>query len=108
MEKNIDNIINDLMINELIIANEKFHKFASRHEAHSVLLEEIEEAKEELQMIELQFSYLWKAIRTNDTKDNVRNNLIYLENYCMKCIKEMIQVGAMVKKFGQLERRDDK
>jgi hypothetical protein len=82
---------------ELERANNKFPQFKSRHEAYGVMLEEVEEAAEELEDIYegITVDY-WAACRRD--KEEVADLLIHLENGVNCAIKELIQLGAMIQK----------
>jgi hypothetical protein len=92
-----DITIKKLIDLELERANNKFPQFKSRHEAYGVMLEEAEEAAEELEDIyESITAYYWEACRRDE--EEVADLLIHLENGVNCAIKELIQLGAMIQK----------
>ena len=81
---------------ELKKANENNPQFHSSHEAYAVLLEEVEEAKEEMEDLNLYTGFIW-----NDVKNGgcLRGDLKWAKEFASSLIREAIQVGAMCDKF---------
>ena len=92
---------------ELKKANENNPQFHSAHEAYAVLLEEVEEAKEEMEDLNLYIGFIW-----NDVKNGgcLRGDLKWAKKYASSLIREAIQVGAMCDKFldflGEYEKKE--
>ena len=73
-------------------------KFNSLHEGYAVLLEEVEEAKEQIENIEVDICDVWRAIK-NNASYIVEDNCKRLLNNIESCISELAQVGAVVRKI---------
>lgn len=73
-------------------------KFNSMHEGYAVILEEVEEVKEEFELLKIVVDGIWNSIRRNNTKvaiecmESLKKRAVYLS-----C--EAIQVAAMSEKF---------
>ena len=81
---------------ELKKANENNPQFHSEHEAYAVLLEEVEEAKEEMEDLDLYTGFIWDTVKNGGC---LRNDLEWAKKYTSLLIREAIQVGAMCDKF---------
>lgn len=83
---------------ELETAIDKWGLNHSDHESAGVLREEIDEAKDELSMIEYHFTQLWKEVKRDGEVDDKRNlyNGIFTAAINMAC--EAVQVAAMARK----------
>ena len=81
-------------------AEEWGEKFASLHEGAAVLREEIEEATDEGNSVDYFFSYLWDAVKTNDTA-RIREELRNIYTHAILGASEMIQVAAMAMKMSK-------
>jgi len=90
-----------LVLDEYDMAKEEYgKKFSSMHEGYAVMLEEIEEAKAEMDsiMCDAHLRYLWESVK----EDNINNamdaaHIIRTRAACLAC--EAIQVSAMATKF---------
>lgn len=94
--------VNELAKQELKLANENFPPFNSNHEGYAVLLEEVEEAEYEMDMVKSNLRYVWYSVKNDrpvDTAEDVKNHAVRLA-----C--EAIQVAAMCDKF--IDFRDSK
>lgn len=96
-------LLNDLIEEELKEANNIYPLFQTCHEAYGVMREELEETSEEFKNVkERILQDYWKLCR-ND-KFNINNKgttdklLTKLEIHILDTLKELIQLGAMVKK----------
>lgn len=95
-----EKLVNDLIQAEYLNAVVNFgEKYNSLHEGYAILLEEIEEAEEGHSANKLFLNTLWGNIkgkpiyRTNyDCLDKMLNNVKYT-------MKELAQVGAVLKKM---------
>lgn len=97
--------IEQLVAEELARANEKFPAFYSSHEAYAVLLEEVEEALEELGNVEQWTSFIWTDIKArNAVTPAVVDDV---KGYAVATILELIQVAAMCDKWKQFLERSD-
>lgn len=92
----IEKLIND----ELRSANEKFPLFSSWHEAYAVILEEVEEAQEEVAVMkEVELESFWSCIRDKKAPDRMKLKKIgEIRGFAVRGIEELIQVAAMCDK----------
>lgn len=107
-EKN-SNSIEGLIEHELYEANQKFPQFQSRHEAFAVMLEEYEELTNEIEDIETGIlEDYWNNYCKNSKANlpNVDTLLDCLDAGIICAIKELIQLGAMVRKAKMFEKED--
>lgn len=100
--------VEKLVQKELESANQRFPLFRSDHEGAAVILEEIEEAKTELEEIEDNFHNLWSLVKDNDTRSSTYAGWVFASSIRLAC--EAIQVAAMAQKFidSQKERENKK
>ena len=90
--------VGELTDKEYARANEQYPAFASDHEGHDVMMEEIEEAEEELdriRSIEIAMKY---AVRRNDAEE-VNKTAMAMYETAQKMAAESIQVAAMAQKI---------
>lgn len=89
--------VTELVERELRAANMKYPQFHSPHEGYAVMLEEYEEAKNELiGNVEILLDSLWNEIRM-DTGDYRDVDAIMKAAINAAC--EVIQTAAMARKF---------
>jgi len=93
MEDKIKQLISDEMANAVIQHGE----FNSLHEAYAVILEEIEEAQEEITNLTDYLNELWVSIRGGGT--TIENISILGARHGIKLIEEAIQIAAMFAKL---------
>lgn len=93
--------IGELIQAELDRANEKFPQFASSHEGYAILLEEIEEAENEMNSIKSWLEELWEEIKLNDL-EHQKIHIEDIQDRAKNAIEELIQVAAMCEKFSKL------
>ena len=100
--------IEEAIKEELKSANEKFgDTFVSSHEAYAVLLEEIEEAKEDIEIINGRKDVYWYAVK-NGNKEMQANELEEIRKLAVNLASEAIQVAAMaVKVLNSLEQKKE-
>ena len=93
-------MIEKLIDKELQNANKKFPLFSSWHEAYAVILEEVEEANEETNvMCTLYLDRLWQDIRTKASSEADRfEDIGIVRGHAVRAIEELIQVAAMCDK----------
>jgi len=101
------NILSDLIEEELKEANKVYPLFQTEHEAYGVMREELEEAAEEFNNIkEGIIRDYWKLCRNSkyhlDNKKVTSKLLNKIEQSILHNLKELIQLGAMVKKAKML------
>lgn len=94
--------VNELAKQELKLANENFPPFNSNHEGYAVLLEEVEEAEYEMDMVKSSLNYVWGAVKTDIPIIPVED----VKKYAVRLACEAIQVAAMCDKF--IDFRDSK
>lgn len=87
-----------LVEEELKEANEKFPLFNSNHEAYAVLLEEIEEAREELLNLEIISKNIWDGTKGNYTPEALREQYTEANKRAINLAVEAIQCAAMARK----------
>ena len=87
--------IEELVQQELQEANETHPPFADDAHAFAVVLEELEECKDELAACERQLGAIWEQ-----TKKNVNNHALYtyLKDHAKRLAAEAIQLAAMADK----------
>ena len=101
-------IIEELAAEELVDANTKHEpKFNSPHEAYAVLLEELEELKDDVKMIDERMLMLWSCVKT-DNAIPAENNLNYIKAFAIRAVQEGIQVIAMCDKALKLYENENK
>lgn len=94
-----EKLVNELIQAEYLNAVVNFgEKFNSLHEGYAVLLEEVEEANEDMTRIKYSLEDFWKWIK-QDTKINSKDIDIVIEEYLKYCISELAQVGAVLMKI---------
>ena len=84
--------IEDLLRLEYEEANKKYPMFASDHEGYAVLLEEVEVAIHELEIIQYHMGTMWQNIKRNQ---DCNENLLQVKERAIRLIEETAQVGAM-------------
>lgn len=94
-----EKLVNELIQAEYKNACEKFgKKYHSLHEGYAVLLEEVEEAENELNRLKSKYQTLWKGVKKPNSIDfdfllsGALTNII-------DQIKELAQVGAVLMKI---------
>lgn len=89
--------VEKLVQKELGAANQKFPVFHSDYEGAAVIVEEIEEAKAELEEIDDNFHNLWCLVKDNDIRSSTYAGWVFTSSIRLAC--EAIQVAAMAHKF---------
>ena len=83
---------------ELEAANAIYPPFHSMHEGYAVILEEVEEAKEELETLERRLERIWLYSKRNRF-DLAKDTIFCIEGDAIQLAAEAIQVAAMARKF---------
>lgn len=96
----IENDVRALVDKELDAANERFPQFRSQHEGYAVILEEFDEAKEQLEAAELFLDRMWDSVR-HDSPAKLSAESMMMFSINAAC--EAIQVAAMCRKFMGME-----
>lgn len=98
MMKKLLEQVQKLADDELKMANEQFPLFASNHEGAAVILEEVEEADDEMDWIDELYQCLWKDVK-DDEPENVMERAGEMKVHAIRCACECIQVAAMCEKI---------
>lgn len=106
-----ENIVKQLIQAEYKNACEKFgNKYNSLHEGYAVLLEEVEEAENELNRLKSKLQTLWKGVKEPNT---IVFDFLLSEAFTntIDQIRELAQVGAVLMKIentiGEVKENDD-
>ena len=90
--------INKAVMTETQNAKENYgDHYNSPHEGYAVLLEEVEEAADDLTYIKNNLGVLWQSIKTNDLKDTTL--LTDIEGTAQMLALEAVQIAAVCTKF---------
>lgn len=91
----LKHMCNVLAKGELMDANQHKPLFADDQHAYAVILEELEETKEEIAIVEETLDKVWRNVRTNT---NPAPNLVMMREAAINAAVEAIQVAAMCQK----------
>lgn len=107
--KKSEKLVNNLIQAEYENACENYgDKFNSVHEAYAVLLEEIEEAKDEIKALEYSLSVIWQGVKENNNCQ-IESYLQDAKYSSVEIIKEFSQVVAVANKFeNTLQEKSEK
>lgn len=87
-----------LVEKELASANEKFPMFRSPHEGYTVILEEMNETRENLINVGIALKEIWDGVKTNSTSLYM-DDVDILKAEAINAACELIQVAAMAQKL---------
>ena len=93
----VKNQIAELVSVELERAKEEHEDFHSLHEGYAVLLEEIDESRDELQIVQADAAALWRCVK-DDNALCAKLVLVEIEKAAVHLAAEAIQVAAMARK----------
>lgn len=98
--------VEKLVQKELVSANQRFPVFHSDYEGAAVIFDEIEECKQEIENLEIQFEVLWSYVKDDNKMSVITSERLKLTAANLAC--EAIQVAAMSQKFidSQKEREN--
>ena len=95
MKKLVDAV--KLMVrDELEEANKEFPMFRSTHEGYAIILEEVQEAKVEMDMVVYNIDAAWELIKANQISTNM---VKLVKTRAILLAAESIQIAAMCAKF---------
>ena len=97
--------VENLVQKELESANKRFPLFRSDHEGAAVILEEIEEAQEDMNNVQDNFLDLWKSVKRN-SEPEYHAESVYI--CAVSLAIEAIQVAAMAQKFIDSQKEREK
>lgn len=98
----VEKDVKALVSKELENANRLNPLFHSQHEGFAVIVEELQEATEELREAYRHIDYAWNQIRLNNSCV-ARQQIVGVEYAAERLATEAIQTAAMCKKFIQSE-----
>ncbi len=93
--------VEELVSVELESARVEHEAFHSLHEGYAVLLEEIEESRDELQAVTAHTSALWRCVK-DDNALCAKLALVEIEDAAVCLAAEAIQVAAMARKAKEM------
>lgn len=88
----------NLVEKELENANANFPLFASNHEAFAVLLEEVEEAKEEALNLEIITNNIWIGTKEGHSAEALHEQYTEAYRTAIRLAAEAVQCAAMARK----------
>lgn len=97
--------IQALAVAELEEANEKYSLFHSPHEAYAVLLEEVDEVRDDMKSIDSYMQYMWRRVKQDENMEEAAHRVY---NYAISLAQEAIQVAAMCMKVRESRLYNDK
>lgn len=95
--KELRRAIKHLIDEEWIRANDVHKPFVNAHEAAAVIREEIEEAKDALDKIEVHYDAFWQEVK-EDEFGQMADDLERIYKWAQLAACECVQVGAMAEK----------
>ena len=98
--------VEKLVQKELESTNQKFPMFHSDHEGAAVIFEEIEECKQEIENLEIQFEVLWSYVKDDNKMSVITSERLKLTAANLAC--EAIQIAAMAQKFIDSKKEREK
>lgn len=84
---------------ELQEANKNFAAFNSTHEGYAVILEEAQEAEDELRIVARGLNALWAEIKSNAEKESMKEITEEVEESAQALAAEAVQIAAMAHKL---------
>lgn len=88
---------------ELAAAIHEHGRFHSAHEGYAVMLEEVQEAEDEMVMIKVAMKSIWIAVR-NDFSVVGNEYVREVEAHAVHLAAEAIQVAAMARKMQMIQQ----
>lgn len=79
--------------------------YASNHEAYAVLLEEVEEAKEEYKCMKIWLKAAWRNVKDNQDLEIIVKKI---KEHAIELIKESVQCAAVCERFIETLEREEK
>lgn len=99
LAKEVRDTIPDLVTIELTEAFQRHGYNHSYHEGYAVMLEEYDEATEEVERVSAAFARLWEGVRGNADPGEMKMLALDCEGFALNAIGEMVQFAAMAKKM---------
>lgn len=101
-----NNKMSDLLQGIESLTQEEYDRAASKfgivnhsnHESYAVLLEEIEEAKAEMDCVDIAMKQFWIDVKNNAVGDATKRNVEMLMTAAMRLAAESVQIAAMAVK----------
>lgn len=91
--------IEELVVQELDEANEKYPLFHSPHEAYAVIKEEVDELTYEVKvLIDWEINNMWREVKSDRSIEDIAKSIY---NHAIFAAQEAIQVAAMAEKIKQ-------
>lgn len=99
--------IKKMIEEELARGNAKNGPFVDAHQGYSVILEEFQEAKEELESLEYNLGMMWNEVRGKmKFVPPMQESVDAIYKRAINLTAEAIQIGAMVAKMSQLLKKE--
>lgn len=95
----VRNDIENLVKKELLSSNRKYPLFHSGHEAYAVILEEYDEAWEELVGVNEGVRSIWQNVKEDNISKELKEVILEAKDRAVKLACEAVQVAAMLDKF---------
>ena len=91
--------INKAVITETENAKKNYgERYNSKHEGYAVLLEEVQEAADDLEQLNKDLAYLWALIKNNHIK-NGNGTISEARDYAEMLAGKAVQVAAVCERF---------
>lgn len=87
-----------LIDKELEAANQKFPLFGSKHESFAVFLEEVEEARDESENLQIITNNIWQYTKENQPAEALHEQYTEAYRIAVNLAVEAIQCAAMARK----------
>ena len=106
-ELTTQDIINRLIGNEVARVNDIKPLYASTHEGWALMKEEIEEANDELDIVNALHNKFWNQIKYDHNNNEIIQDVIDIKLRSIKAIEELIQVCCVCDRFEQSSKEWD-
>lgn len=99
LTREVRDAIPELVDVELAAGCQQHGSFHSFHEGYAVMLEEWDEATEQMALVDNALAELWAGVRENRPCDEMLLLALDCEEYAINTIGELVQLAAMAKKM---------